>query len=446
MKRLLPLLFGVVMMSQAFAAPPHRRVVLPNGLTLLAVEDRSSAVAGLHLGVRYDPASIPPEKMGVAALSQQLLQHELRELLKHEPWQELDQELRGTRGMLLLNTEVDYCEARANVGDRMLPQALQVVGKLLFGQGVPPEAAMQPAREALVGMEQSTGRSVIESNYYCFSRALYGNRAPLARPVEGTAETLAGLTPGDVAAFRRRNMGPNNAVLTIIAPRSLTDLTDLASLALEGHAAASKQVKLQSPPLLTRSRVAVSQQPGWRAVSLMVGVPAPAYGTREFIQAQLIYSLLDGDGGRVAQDPAFRGGLGLNRIAPQGQEPPSVTVLAPMAAPRPFLVMHMVMAPRQMEQGRCEMLKHFAVLRLEAPTDAELARARERLINSYARLWLMRYDFAKALGCYEIYGGEPELAWQAEQVIDATTGADLVALAKRYFEHHAIGLLMPGDE
>ncbi|MBU0608038.1 MAG: hypothetical protein KKI08_09115, partial [Armatimonadetes bacterium] len=154
----------------------------------------------------------------------------------------------------------------------------------------------------------------------------------------------------------------------------------------------------------------------------------------------------EGKGGRVAADAALRGGLGVNRLVGRGQDPPSVTVLPPMAQPRPVLILHMVMAPRQMELARELLLKHFLTLQKEPPTAAELDRAKRHLINSYARLRLDHAGFAKSLSCYELYGGDISLAWDAENRIEAVTGPDLVALARQWFGEHAIGVLMPGDE
>ena len=147
MRCLLP--FGLlVVVASAQAAPNFKRVVLPNGLTVLAVENRGSAVAGLHLGVRYDPAGIGPARAGVAALSQQVLQGQLRELLKQEPWEQLGQQLRGTRAGLVANTECDYCEIRGHVTDDMLPQAVQLAGRMLLGQQPVKPEDLQAAREA----------------------------------------------------------------------------------------------------------------------------------------------------------------------------------------------------------------------------------------------------------------------------------------------------------
>ena len=443
-------LIGSLLLTVAFAhaegSPSFQRVVWPNGLTVLAVADRSGAVAGLHLAARYDPAGLGPRRAGVAALSQQILQLQLSDMLHEDAWQELGRQLRGTRANLSANTETDYCEIRGKVTDEVLPQAVQLAGKLLLGHQPVKAEQLQYARDILLAGRKDDRNAIIEGTYYCFLQALLGRRSPLAQPVQGSTETLKALTANDVAAFRATYMTPNNAVLTLIAPRAPGDVADLAKLALGEYAAGPATVPVQAATAAPRSRVCVAQQDGWRGVSLMVGVATPAYGTPDFFKAQLIYTLLEGKGGRLAEDAMLRAGLGVNHLAGRGQEPPPVTVLPPMAQARPVLILHMVMAPRQMELARQELLKHFLILQREPPTAAELDRAKRRLINSYARLRLDHANLSKALSCYELYGGDANLAWHAESRIEAVTGPDLVALAKQWFGSHAIGVLMPGDE
>jgi zinc protease len=447
MKRLLTVsLLLIVAFAHADAPPNLKRVVLPNGLTLLAVEDQSGPVAGMHLAARYDPAGIGPRRAGVAALSQQVLQLQLSDMLYEDAWQELGRQLRGTRASLSANTETDYCEIRGKVTDDVLAQAVQLAGKLLLGhQPIAPEQ-LQYARDILLAGQKDNRNSVIEETYYCFMRALLGRRSPLAQPVQGSEEALKALTANDLVAFRATYMVPNNAVLTLIASRPLRDLVDLATLAMGQYSTGGTTVPVQTATASPQPRLCVAQQNGWRGVSLMVGVATPAYGTPDFLKAQLVYTLLEGKGGRLAEDAVLRAGLGANHLVGRGQEPPSVTVLPPMAQPRPVLILHMVMAPRQMELARQELLKHFQILQSEPPTALELDRAKRRLINSYARLRLDHANLAKALSCYELYGGDVNLAWQVDSQIQAVTGPDLMALAKQWFGSHAIGVLMPGDE
>lgn len=446
MKRLLIIGLLVMTAASAHAAGSLKRTVLPNGLVVLAVEDRASAVAAFHLAARYDAFGVPPRKAGVAAVSQQALQHDLYELLKQDPWQELGTHLRGTRAGIMPNTEPDYCEIRGKIPYEVLPQALQAAGKLLLGQQPITDEGLQQAKAVLAAAQADSPSQVIEGTYYAFLRALHGPRSALARPVQGAAESMAAISATDVVAFRRTYTVPGNSVLTVVGPAAVDDLVDLATLAMGSYPSGEGKVPASTAPIAGRSRSCAAQQEGWRGISLMVGVPAPDYGTRDFLVAQLVYSLLEGEGGRLASDPVLRSGLGLNRIVSRESEPVSVTVLPPMPGPRPAIILHMVMSPRQMEQARLELLKHFLALQQEPPSAGELERAKQRLTNSYAQLRLDRAGFAKAVSCYEIYGADPAAAWQADAQIQAITGEDVTALANRWFGTHAIGVLMPGDD
>ena len=59
---------------------------------------------------------------------------------------------------------------------------------------------------------------------------------------------------------------------------------------------------------------------------------------------------------------------------------------------------------------------------------------------------MTRMDFAKSVTCFELYGGDLNLAWQAEDAIEALTAVDVTDMAKRYFGCQAVGVLMPGDD
>lgn len=446
MKRLVIAGLLIIAAASAQGAEALKRVVLPNGLVVLAVEDRASAVAAFHLAARYDPFGIVPRKNGVAAVSQQALQHDLYELLNQEPWQRLSEQLRGTRAGIMPNTEPDYCEIRGKVPHEVLPQALQAAGKLLLSQQPISDEQLQQAKTVLMAAQADDPSQVIEGTYYAFLKALYGPRSALARAVQGSPATLEAISATDIVAFRKTYMVPGNSVLTVVGPHPVDDLVDLATLAMGSFPKGNSKVAASTAPIAGRPRSYAAQLEGWRGISLMVGVPAPDYGTREFLVAQLAYSLLEGQGGRLASDPVLRSGLGFNRIVGRESETAAVTVLPPMPGPRPAIILHMVMSPRQMEQARLELLKHFLALQQEPPTAAELERAQQRLTNSYAQLRLDRAGFAKAISCYEIYGSDPAAAWQADAQIQAVTGNDIVALAKRWFGTHAIGVLMPGDE
>lgn len=444
--RLLALGALLLFASLAQAAPNSLRVVLPNGMSVIAVEDKSSAVAAFHLAIRFNPAAIPAGKTGLAALTQQVLSNEARELLKHEPYMTLGQDIQATRSSFSLNTEMDYCEMRGQLVTAELASALQLAAKLAFAADTYSTEQVARAREILSNDAADSASDVVESTYYRFLRAAYGNTSPYARPVQGTEETLAALKPGDVNAFRATFLGANNASLCLVGPSSPQALLALAKAAFGECRQATTRVRNAMPSLLGVSRISVAALPRWRGASVMIGVPTPQYGTDGYLQAQLIYSLLEGKQGRLQKDRELVSNFGLNQLLNRDKEPVPVNLLPPMAAPRPFLILHMLTAPQMMEQVRRSLLGHLLAFTEKPPTEAELTVAKTRLINAHALLDLSRVNLAKSLNCHEIYGRDYRDEWSAPARISAVTGADLQRLAKQYFITHAIGVILPGDE
>ena len=117
-----------------------------------------------------------------------------------------------------------------------------------------------------------------------------------------------------------------------------------------------------------------------------------------------------------------------------------------MAMPRPMLIMHMMTVPRLMETARAVLLGHLLAFTKTAPSEAELAAGKKRLINAFAMMQLSRLNFAKSVNCYEVYGQDYARAWKTDEAIADITAEELVGTAKECFQTHAVGVVMPGDE
>ncbi|MEN6303629.1 MAG: insulinase family protein [Armatimonadia bacterium] len=431
--------------SLACATPRHARAVLPNGLTVIAVEDPTSAVAAFHLAIRANPTSIPDKKSGITALSQQAFQYALQDALKDPANATFGDEIRGTRSVMGFNTEIDYCEARGQFVNDSLQPALKLLAGLVFVDQPITEALVSRSRDALTNVANDSASNVVECTYYRFLRAFYGTGSPYARPVHGTQETLANLTASDIQGFRTTFIGPNNAILTLVAPRSPQDLIRLATDTFGSCRRSLSDTRLTPPTLPEDSRVSVAALEDWRGASVMVGVPLAAFGTPDFLKAQLIFTLLEGKYGRLQRDENLRGTMGLNRLMDREYQP-SVTVLPPSASPCPYLAMHTLAMPRLIEPARVAMLQHLLAFTQDAPSPEELQAAKNRLLNAYALLDLSRLNLARSVTCYELYGQDYRRSWSMEEELRALTGDSLVAFAKQYFNRHAVGLIMPGDD
>jgi predicted Zn-dependent peptidase len=436
-------LWGLWLVTAGWAAPADR-AVLPSGMTVIAVQDRTAPVAAFHLGVRFDPLAIERSQAGVAAVVGQALQQELQARLRGEGWRELAEEVRG-RGSLSLNTESDYWEVRCQVTTRQFESALRLTGELLFGEPALSETVIQESRRVLVASLEERSERVVENTYFRFLQAYYGRLSPLAQPVYGNSQSLEGLQAAQVQAFGHAQLTPDRAALCIIGPQVPAETIALVRRMYGEYSPPAAGPRPALPALPTESRISVAQLPDWRAASVMIGVPVPDYGTRGFIIAQLMFSLLAGEQGRLERDPQLRGGLGLNRLISRPTEQSGVTVMAPMAVPQPFIAVHLVSLPRLMEQGRQVVLGHLLGLAHQPPEAAEYQGAVDRLLNTYAQSQLQRMSLAKNINCYELYGGDYKLALNFPAVVRSLTPAEVQAVAREHFTRHAIGVILPGE-
>jgi predicted Zn-dependent peptidase len=445
MRQYLPLALGVWLLTTlAQAAPATSRVILPNGLVVIAVEDRSTPIAVFHLAVRDAASTVPADRAGLAAMTAQLEQARLKAYVSDPGRQALAEEL-AARGNIAFNTETDYCEARGSVTEPNLGAALQAAGQLLFGGEPFTPQEVAAAKDLFAKALTNGGTNVVEATYYRFLRAMYGQASYLARPVTGTVASIAAISADDLNAYRAAYWGPNNASLVVIGPRTPQDLIATARQACGEFKPSAKAAGRVALVPVTESHVSVAALPRWHGVSVMVGVPVPGFGTKGFVTAQLLYALLEGARGRLEADPELAGNLGLNKLLGRNAES-SVTVLPPPAQTNSFLVMHIVSMPQLMEVARAALLRHFLELTKQPPTPAELSAAVTRLLNSNAQSLLKRPDTAKTINCYELCGADYTAALHYEEQVRQIKATDLVTLAKENFQNHAIGVILPADE
>lgn len=430
------------LVSSGWAANSARSV-LGNKLTVLAVQDRTAPVAAFHLGVRFDPLAIPPEQAGVAALVGQALQQELQARLRDARWELVAEEVRG-RAALGVNTESDYWEIRGQVTAGRLEATMQLVGEVVFGGQPPSESIIAEAQRVLQASLAERSEQVVEATYYRFLKAYYGRLSPLAEPLYGHPQSLANLQPEQVQAFARAYLKPSQTAVCLIGPAVPAEAIGLMRRVWGGYEGGQAAERPRLPRLPTESRVVVGQMPGWGAASTMIGVPVPDCGTRGFIAAQLLYTLLAGEQGRLEQT-FQKQGLGINRLFERRSGQSGITVLAPMAVPRPFLAVHLVSLPRQMEAGRQMILGQLLELARQPVGAAEYQAAVDRLLNAYAQSQMNRLNFAKVVNCYELYEGDSQLALGFPAVVRSLTADEIQRLAQISCQHHAIGVMLPGD-
>ena len=206
------------------AAGPVKEV-LPDGLTLLVQEHRSSDIVAVYLwvgtGVRYEK----PDGLGYAHFQEHML---FKGTDTFGPGY-IDRTVEGEGGRSNAFTSFDYTTFQIQVPSDGLRKALELLEAMAFRSTFEPK---EIDAERQVIFEES--RIETDTPKSAIIRQLYGlvfPNHPYGRPVLGTPETMNAADRQKLQAFNQQYYTPENMVLVVVGPvdpktvRSMVDAT-----------------------------------------------------------------------------------------------------------------------------------------------------------------------------------------------------------------------------
>jgi zinc protease len=196
-------------------------VVLPNGLTVLLLENHRLPIVFAEAYVKKARLYEPAEKAGVAALVGSLLEEGTD---KHTEAQIADtiEEVGGVLAMSGTGGTVKVLSPDRTVGLGLL---LECLTRSTF-----PDDAVKRLREHLLSEIDDAQQQPQTRAQDAFHERVFGDH-PLGRPARGTEDTVTKLTPDDCKTFHRSVYVPNNTVLVVVgdfdAEAVVTEVTGL---------------------------------------------------------------------------------------------------------------------------------------------------------------------------------------------------------------------------
>ena len=425
-------------LAAAQGAPTVTRSVLPNGLTVLSAPAEQGQIAGAALLLKVGMANEPEEMRGARALLQQIVVIDSHAQINADRAPASAFVNPRTSG-LGVNTDWDFVEVSLATDAEELDTGLATMARHVFG--VTLDAERLDEARALVGRGYDLShQSPVQATFELFRRALYGP-GTLGESLQGDPEGLAAISLEGLQAFRDAHYVPGNAILCVAAPQPTEEVLAAVRAAFEAVPAAPVPESPPVPAPPAESLVEVGESADLVQASLVVGVPLPSYGDPQFPAGQMIAELLEGRGGRLRRDLSLLQALGLAIPTRLLDEHYPIGTLPIPVSHQPFLAMHALCSPNTIERTREGLLRHLLELRTRTVADAELARARQRAINSILVEHAAPVDLALLLARRELFGAGDISAGVA--ALEAVTAEDLEAVAQQYFDRHAVGVQMP---
>ncbi|MGC2529063.1 MAG: pitrilysin family protein [Candidatus Acidiferrum sp.] len=195
--------------AQTLRLPPHEKIVLKNGLTVLLMEKRGVPLIDVFALVKTGAAADPAGEAGLASVTAALL----RKGTKTRTAQQFAADLDYIGGSFEADADADYSYVSAEFMTKDLARGLEIFSDGVLHPTFPQNEADKILAQSVDGVKSSKDdpRSVLGLYYQGY---LYGARA-YGRPPGGDELSLKRIQRNDIVNFYEANYAPGNTVLGI---------------------------------------------------------------------------------------------------------------------------------------------------------------------------------------------------------------------------------------
>lgn len=421
MRRTAFLLLFVVATARAATIPPveYRHRVLPNGLEVYAIQDRSNPTVAIQVWYHVGSKDDPDRRSGFA----HLFEHMMFKSTKNMPSEMLDrltEDVGGWNNATTLNDATVYYE--------VVPA--NYLETLLWAEG--DRMASLNVDDANFGSE----RDVVKEEYrYRVLAPPYGKlfhaidaesfvKHPYKRPGIGSIEDLDAATLDDVRAFHSTYYRPDNAVLVVAGdfePRQLDAWIDQYLGVVPKPESAIPRMKIEEPARTSEKRVTeYGASVPLPAIALTWLVPAAS--NEDAVPLAVVSTLLtEGESSRL-RERLIRGQIA-QEVFSQADTREDLGI---------FAVASIMASGHDAAEAEKVIREEIASLASKPVPPAELAKAKNLMITSELRDRETGNGKAFGLGEAVTIDHDAEAVNTSLAKLQALTAEDVQRVAKKY--------------
>ncbi len=412
-----------------FSLKDAKRVVLPNGLTLLLFENRRLPIFSAQLLVRDTSLLEPANKNGVAALVGQLLDEGTA---KHTGPQ-IAEAIEDVGGALTFNS--------SGAGLRVLSPHRKLGLGLLFEcltePIFPKESLERQKAQTLAGIDEEEKKADARA-LRAYRAAIYGTH-PFGRPTVGTRKTVEPLTPDDCKAFHKLAFVPNNAVLAIVgdfdSKEVIEEVKALTANWKKGDAQTPKLPVAEFPEKFSEKIITM---PEAAQLHFYMGHPGIRRDNADYYKLLVMDNVLGvGPGFTDRLSAAIRDREGLAYTV-------RATITGDASNEPGLFTCYVGTDAENLAKVKGMFLKELNRIRDEKPTDTEVDDAKKYLLGSLPFLSTTNESIAGLLIASERYGLGLDYLDKYRKEVAAVTPADVQAAAKKYIDPKRMVLVAAG--
>ena len=408
--------------QSATALPSPQRVVLPNGLTVIAQEIPGSPVFAAHVLIRGRGTFEGQDQEGLVEALLRLLDRGT-ERRGAEDLAKALQEMGGRLetagdpsspfGDFYTSREYGYIrlEALAEHGR----EVLALLAEILTEPRLDP-AEVERVRGELRAFVEAGGQQPRRVAEALLFRTLAPGH-PLTRPIYGTASSIGNLRREDLLALKARYLTASNLIVSIVSGVPADRAMAAAGLAL-GRAPSGGPAPGVSPLPVTRGIREVREHLGKPQAQLLLGKVVPPVSARERFALEIAGSILSAKlFGTLREKEGLAYSIDAGVSFPQGGT---------------LFLVGMGTAPQNVERAKAGILREVKAVVETPPIKEEVERRANALAGRLAMRMLSSINRAYSLGVAEFRGLDHGYGEAYRQALRSVTPDEVAEVLRKY--------------
>lgn len=408
--------------------PPFQETLLPNGMTLLVVENHEQPVISVNLNFRagalYDPAG----KEGTSELVAQLL-------TKGTPTRTADQiaaAIEGVGGNLSAASGEDFLTVSADVLSDHADLAFDLLGDVVRHATYPADELELARTQALSALALSLSQPANVADRF-FRAEIYG-RNPYGR--SPMADSYKAISRDDVTRFAASRIRPGGALLVIAGDITLARARALARKAFAGWSGSPAVAAAPpAPPLKASTDILLVHRPGSVQGNIQIGNTTFGPTDPGYYAARVATQVLGGGADarlflilREQKSWTYGSYAGLTRRRGVGDWEATFEGRTEVV-----------------DSALAEMLHQIDRMRTELVPDSEIANTKGFLVGSFPLSIETPEQIASVVANARLLGLGADYVRLYRERLAAVTPAQARAAAARTYHRSALSIVVVGD-
>ncbi|MFU2209459.1 M16 family metallopeptidase [Solidesulfovibrio sp. C21] len=275
----------------AAAGPPHV-VRLPNGLTVMVIEDNRFPLVSERLFVHAGSGYETPKQAGLS----HLLEHMVFKSTAKRPSGQVASDVEGAGGELNASTSFDSTTFRVDMPADRWKLGLDVIKDMIFGAKFVP-GELDSERKVVLS-ELARGRDNPDNRLFQMTQAMAWPGQSYGWPIIGFPETVSNFTADDLRAYVKERYQPQSMLLVVAGKVRAEDVEQEAGElfgSLVNDRPQTPVVPYVQPGMAVGQPMVEVEYGQWNKVRLQLSFPTPGIRAADEASLDVLAQLLAGD-------------------------------------------------------------------------------------------------------------------------------------------------------